>query len=560
MNKIKNSGMHSPLGAAQPTQQDSVHGTVLGALRGFYLIGTAATAIGIGVVMLLNMATPIEFILDQFESRGQGVIPHLVKLNVRRLLGFIFLVLVSCPPFLVMMRMVLKPISTYLKQSARDQEFSEQLFEKARQRLINLPFMIIPANLGLWIVLPAILFFSAYITDRMEAVSAVTLAVRSTMVGFVSAAIVSFWIEAYARERVVPFFFPNGRLTEVHGAGRISISRRIRLFYRLGSFIPMTILLVTLLTVQWQIDSHVMSAREYGRGIIVFCLALFAVVFVGARVLNRFISRSIAGPVNSILSAVTQVREGNYNTGVQVVSNDEIGILGDATNDMIQGLAERELLRDTFGKYVAPEVRDEILSGHIPLDGELKTVTILFADLRDFTPMTESNDPKRVVKILNQYFEEMAGAIQEQDGLILQFLGDEIYAVFGAPVFRSDHPARAFMAGLAMRRKLVELNRVFAGRGWPTLHHGIGIHTGEVVAANIGTPDRLSYLLVGDTVNLASRLQSLTKEMGTEIILSAATRSHLSESVFHAVKLKQLPGLSIKGKKDPVVIYTLDES
>jgi len=174
--------------------------------------------------------------------------------------------------------------------------------------------------------------------------------------------------------------------------------------------------------------------------------------------------------------------------------------------------------------------------------------------------MTESNDPKRVVKILNQYFEEMAGAIQEQDGLILQFLGDEIYAVFGAPVFRSDHPARAFMAGLAMRRKLVELNRVFAGRGWPTLHHGIGIHTGEVVAANIGTPDRLSYLLVGDTVNLASRLQSLTKEMGTEIILSAATRSHLSESVFHAVKLKQLPGLSIKGKKDPVVIYTLDES
>lgn len=121
---------------------------------------------------------------------------------------------------------------------------------------------------------------------------------------------------------------------------------------------------------------------------------------------------------------------------------------------MNEGLKERDLIKDTFGKYVAKEVRDEVLSGCIPLDREKKDVTILFSDLRDFTSMTESNDPKLVIKIMNSYFKEMAEAIQDQGGLVLQFIGDEIYAVFGAPVFRSDHPDRAFLASLEMRRRL----------------------------------------------------------------------------------------------------------
>jgi len=103
---------------------------------------------------------------------------------------------------------------------------------------------------------------------------------------------------------------------------------------------------------------------------------------------------------------VTKVKEGDLQTKAKVVSNDEIGILGDATNEMIQGLRERELLKDTFGKYITPEIRDEILSGRIPLDGELKNVTVLFSDLRDFTPFVESTQPKEVVKIINGYFEE----------------------------------------------------------------------------------------------------------------------------------------------------------
>ena len=211
---------------------------------------------------------------------------------------------------------------------------------------------------------------------------------------------------------------------------------------------------------------------------------------------------------------------------------------------MNEGLKERDLIKDTFGKYVAKEVRDEILSGRIPLDGEKKEVTILFSDLRNFTPMTESNDPKLVIKIMNSYFKEMAQAIQGNGGLVLQFIGDEIYAVFGAPIFLSDHPARAFRAGLEMRRRLIELNKQFEEKGWPSLRHGIGIHTGEVVVGNIGSESRASYGIVGSAVNETHRIQSFAE--GWVVIISEPTYQRIADRIVVArtfqARLKGLEG------------------
>jgi adenylate cyclase len=269
--------------------------------------------------------------------------------------------------------------------------------------------------------------------------------------------------------------------------------------------------------------------------------------------LTVLISSNLTRPLQEIIRVLRGVRHGDFEKKVRVTSNDEIGYTGDVINEMNQGLKERDFIKETFGKYVAQEVRDEVLSGHIPLDGEMKEVTVLFADLRDFTPMTESHDPKFVVQIMNSYFEKMADAIQQEGGLVLQFLGDEIYAVFGAPISRPDHPLRAVRAATAMNRQLIELNQDFSKRGWPSLRHGIGIHTGEAVAANIGSPNRLSYLLVGDTVNLASRLQGLTKDMEEEIIISKATRACLHDD-FPA---RKLTAAKVKGKSDPVEIFAL---
>jgi len=523
-------------------------------LTGVYAIGILATAIGLTVIVALNMLTPLEYILQQLNQGALEAEFFWGRLIARRFFGLLFLVALSGSVLFLIMRQILKPVSVCLS-TGMDVTGTHAVVVKAKQRLINLPFMMIPINIGMWVLIPFALFYAGYASGRIEALAAWTLGIRSTMVGLISSAIMSFWLENYNRKRFIPHFFPKGRLGEIGGIATISISRRIRLLYRLGSLTPLAILVVTLITLQWQVGQMDIDAGEYGRGILIFSISLFVIFFIGSGVLNRLISRSIAQPVNAIMASINDVKMGNYDTHIPVVGNDEIGMLGDAANEMIQGLAEREILRDAFGKYVAPEVRDEILSGKTPLDGELRNVTILFGDIRDFTPMTASHDPKLVVKMLNSYFAAMAEAIQAQSGLVLQFLGDEIYAVFGAPVHLEDHPSRAFGAAILMKEKLVDLNRHFLKKGWPVLRHGIGVHTGDAVVANIGSPERLSYMLVGDTVNMASRLQGLTREIGCEIIISKATHQSLGDVDKNKAAIVPLSPMRVKGKNLPMECF-----
>ena len=454
---------------------------------------------------------------------------------------------------MIIIRRALRPVRHFLFLS-RNSRADEPLKEKARLRLINLPFIMAPANLALWVVIPGLIFTIAYVVGIINLSTAVGFSLRSTMVGLISSLVVFFTTEAYSRKKVIPFFFPKGRLTSVKDANVISISRRMRAFYRLTSLIPLANVVLTLFIIYLEADSAMLTTTEYGQGVLIFSVVAFSLFFFGSGVLSRLVTRSIAVPLNQMVDTINEVKKENYTARVNVVSNDEIGVLGDATNDMIRGLQEKETLRDAFGKYVTAEVRDEILSGRIPLDGEFKHVTVLFADLRDFTPMTESNDPKLIVKILNRYFETMAAAVKEQSGLILQFLGDEIYAVFGAPVQQEDHAHKALAAAVAMTRNLKQLNKEFHIRGWPLLSHGIGIHTGDVVAATIGSPDRLSYTLVGDTVNLASRLQALTKDLDAGIVLSSDTAARLPAEMAGTLTRHATP-IRIKGKKEKVTVY-----
>ncbi len=207
-------------------------------------------------------------------------------------------------------------------------------------------------------------------------------------------------------------------------------------------------------------------------------------------------------------------------------------------------VSDEELtIRQLFGRFVAPEVRDKILSGQTPLDGETRDVTILFADLRGFTPMIENTPPKEMVNILNTYFTEMTQAILSEGGVVLQYIGDEIEAAFGAPIDLPDHQERAVRAALNMRKRLYTLNLGLVKDGRNPLRHGIGIHSGKVVAANIGSQDRMSYTLVGETVNIASRIQAVNKTSGTDILISDATQQGLKNDYY----LKSLQPVSLKG-------------
>jgi len=292
---------------------------------------------------------------------------------------------------------------------------------------------------------------------------------------------------------------------------------------------------------------------------IAFAMTGAAILLIAVGI-SYLLAKGITRPLMTLEKAAGKIRDGPLDTHVNISTGDELENLGRAFNDMAGGLREKAFIEDAFGKYVDPQVKDEVLAGKVPLDGEQKEVTILFSDLRNFTNMIEQQDSKKSVMIMNRYFKEMAGAIHLNNGHVLQFIGDEIYAVFGAPISSPHHYSNAVKAALSMMDKLSALNMEFKKKGWPVLKHGIGVHSGMAVAANIGSPDRMSYLLVGNTVNTASRLQSLNKETGTELIISEATFKKLESKDETKLLFKQLPSRKLKGLTEPVGLYTLKQA
>ena len=352
----------------------------------------------------------------------------------------------------------------------------------------------------------------------------------------------------------LPIFFPAGDVSTVGGVPRLSVRARLLLVLLLAGVVPLTLLGVLAATrATALLEADPATADDLVRGMLGLIVFLLAVGIATAAGLAVFVSRSVAGPLAEVRAAMAGVAQGDLDVRAPVVSNDEIGGVAEGFNRMVAGLRDRERMKEAFGKYVSPEIRDEILAGRVSLDGQVCEVTVLFADLRDFTPWVERTDPRRVVRDLNAYFTEMEAAIRHHGGLVLQFIGDEIEAVFGAPIADPAHAVRAARTALDMRRRLAAWNTTRQAAGDIPLRNGIGIHTGTVIAGNVGSAERLSYALVGDTVNLASRIQSLTKEVGCDVLVSGATRRRLDAEF----ALTPLPAVRVKGKSEEVEVFCL---
>ena len=369
--------------------------------------------------------------------------------------------------------------------------------------------------------------------------------------GSVTTAFIFFASENAWRRRL-PFFFPEGALSVVPRVPRLVVRVRLLAIFLLVGVVPLAVLGVLAYTRALDLlGADPVTAGDIVAGLRATILFLVGVGIAAAIGLAIFAANSVAAPLKDVENAMAEVERGRLDGHAPVVSTDEIGAVAEGFNRMLHGLRERELVKETFGKYVTPEIRDEILAGRISGEGELKEVTVLFADIRDFTPWVEATAPRDVVRDLNEYFTEMAEAIRTQRGLVLQFIGDEIEAVFGAPVASRDHAAMAVRAALDMRRRLRAWNARREAAGKPALRHGIGIHTGTVLAGNIGGAERLSYALVGDPVNLASRIQGLTKDFKVDILISEATR----KSIDPAVAVEELPAVRVKGRAEEVNVY-----
>jgi adenylate cyclase len=252
-------------------------------------------------------------------------------------------------------------------------------------------------------------------------------------------------------------------------------------------------------------------------------IALF-VSFTVSFELTVLLSRSILRPVEDLEAATERIRQGRFDEHVPVTTSDEFGELSSAFNQMVDGLAERERLREAFGTYLDEQVAEHLISEDFEPGGEEVEVSLVFVDVRDFTTAAAEASAPEIVGRLNELFECIVPIVARHRGHIDQFIGDAVLAVFGAPERIPQHADRAVQCA-------VELARTIDSRRPGGLEVGIGVNTGKVVAGSIGGAGRLSFSVIGDAVNLASRVESATRETGDPVLITAETRALLSETV-----------------------------
>lgn len=268
--------------------------------------------------------------------------------------------------------------------------------------------------------------------------------------------------------------------------------------------------------------------------------------------LGAALSRSLTRPVHELVAATARVAGGDYEAEVNVKSRDEIGTLAHAFNDMTHGLLLRERYRSVLNKVVSQDVAEELMKGEVELGGENRDVSVLFADIRGFTPLTEGMEPQEVIGLLNECMDCLSTAVDEEGGVVDKFIGDEVMAVFGAPVTQDDHARRAVRAALRMREGIAERNVARAARGEAALGIGVGINSGVAVAGNMGSTDRMNYTVLGATVNLASRLAG-EAEAG-EILIGQAT----CDAAGPGIVAQPCGSRSLKGFSTEIAVFTVD--
>jgi adenylate cyclase len=274
-------------------------------------------------------------------------------------------------------------------------------------------------------------------------------------------------------------------------------------------------------------------------------VALLAAVAIGVG-----LARGITSPVQHLVAGMREVLKGNLRFRSRIEREDEIGFLATSFNEMVGGLEEREIIKDTFGRFVSHDVAEAVLSGRVPLEGERREVSILFQDIRGFTGLSERLDPAALLKLLNQFFTEVVAAVEAEGGVVKQFVGDGVMALFGAPQAYADHAARAVRAALGIVQRLATLNQTLRERGMAPIEIGVGIHTGMVVAGLIGPDQRVEYGVVGDPVNLANRVETLTKDVRATVLISR----EIADRIGDGFVLGRSATLPVKGRQQPVEV------
>ena len=429
--------------------------------------------------------------------------------------------------------------------------YSRSIFkteEKIVKNMAEIPSVfslssVIGWNLYYFIEIPFVLYAKAKLGIQVKAILISSWG-YSLFSGMTAWTISYLLIELLNRTVMLPRVFPQGHIQQASFSFRPSFRHLMLFCFMVSSVFPVVLLRTSLIALCMN------NGLAINSGIIFVSGLILAFAFI----ITISLSKIILNPLNKLTDAAEKIKAGDYKSRVPVVTADELGILADSFNDMAESLLEKEFMRDTFGKVVDPEVRDYLLKEKLlqggALGGETREVTVLFCDIRSFTAMSEKMEAAEVVTLLNRYFTVLGQCIAAHHGIINKYIGDAIMAIFGAPV-KSDNSAQdAFCAACDMRKALVELNREFVATGLPEVRFGIGIHTGPVFAGTIGAETRMEYTVIGDTVNTASRLESLCKTYKTDLLISAVSAEKIKTD------LEFVDEAQIRGKEEPMKVFS----
>ena len=395
-------------------------------------------------------------------------------------------------------------------------------------------------TIWLWLV-PCLIFPVLSYTIRPEFRDAnVQFVVAGMTASFIVAVTAYYAVLRVIRRRVAPALL-EGSLDDLEPFAHTRMWTHVGvLLLLLGVISPLTIA-----TLVW--TGHATPA------LVVYLAADYGLVglFVGLEVMA-----AVSGPIGTLQRHMEAVRAGELGGTAEITQLDTLGVLTSRYNSMVEGLRHRETIRETFGRYVTQQVAEEILSGRVELGGERRMATVLFADIRGFTELSEHLSPEDVVAFLNEYLGHMVECVLDNGGVLDKFIGDAIMALFGVPVTRGvqEDASAALRCARQMSERLDAMNADREARGLARIEIGIGIHSGELIAGNIGAPQRMEYTVVGDTVNVCSRIEGLTKRLGHRILLSDATANLVGRD--HP--LRELDTLPVKGRKRPVRLFTVD--
>jgi adenylate cyclase len=465
---------------------------------------------------------------------------EILQTQARTIDRFVFPITFFIP--LVFVHIYTKPIYNYFLEN------QTKLLQISRIRSVNAPLWIsVFAMVGWGIGILSNVVYSYSVGIKMNSELQIRLYLHALEVSFFSFGLGYFTLDYLIRRNIIPMLFPDADVSNLKGVLNLSVFTRFGLYFFTVGVFPVMVYEDFLIHLKGSIFSQ---DTEF------YAMIIGVVFLINGIYLTYIVADGFRRPLKKLEFAVQEVGKGKLEFHLTVDSVDEMGKVAEGFNKMTKGLLDRDRIRNIFGRMVDERVRDYVLNLDTNLVGEKIKATVMFVDIRGFTSLSETLSAEKTVEFLNIFLNRMSSCITKNEGIINKYLGDGFLAVFGAPIPKVNSVELAIKAGIEIQIELEKWNEERLGQGEKTVKLGIGIHYGDLISGTIGSSDRMEYTVIGDTVNVASRIQELTKKLGFPFLMSGEANNQI---INHHFYIKTFAGQEIlRGRTTPIDLWSLE--